>query len=102
MNRLAETLWHIIDIDSYEEKLVDTYWILCGLLDQVQKFHKEISRLQECTYTLLEREDPELYKHLIKIEALYNIPYDIWFSSCFAGTISSGSIAKYIYLIYFK
>lgn len=102
MNRLAETLWHIVDIDSYEEKLVDTYWILCGLLDQVQKFHKEISRLQECTYTLLEREDPELYKHLIKIEALYNIPYDIWFSSCFAGTISNGSIAKYIYLIYFK
>ncbi|XP_012345013.1 TBC1 domain family member 7 [Apis florea] len=94
MNRMAETLWHIVDIDSYEEKLVDTYWILCGFLDQVQKFHKEINRLQECTCTLLEREDPELYKHLVKIEALYNIPYDIWFSSCFAGTISNGSIAK--------
>ncbi|XP_006609241.1 TBC1 domain family member 7 [Apis dorsata] len=94
MNRMAETLWHIIDIDSYEEKLVDTYWILCGFLDQVQRFHKEINRLQECTCTLLEREDPELYKHLVKIEALYNIPYDIWFSSCFAGTISNGSIAK--------
>ncbi|CAD1479054.1 unnamed protein product, partial [Heterotrigona itama] len=94
MSRMAETLWHIVDIDSYEEKLVDTYWILCGLLDQVQKFHKEISRLQECTCTLLEREDPELYKHLVKIEALHNIPYDIWFSSCFAGTISNGSIAK--------
>ncbi|PBC29792.1 TBC1 domain family member 7 [Apis cerana] len=94
MSRMAETLWHIVDIDSYEEKLVDTYWILCGFLDQVQRFHKEINRLQECTCTLLEREDPELYKHLVKIEALYNIPYDIWFSSCFAGTISNGSIAK--------
>lgn len=94
MSRMAETLWHIVDIDSYEEKLVDTYWILCGFLDQVQRFHKEINKLQECTCTLLEREDPELYKHLVKIEALYNIPYDIWFSSCFAGTISNGSIAK--------
>ncbi|OAD59196.1 TBC1 domain family member 7 [Eufriesea mexicana] len=94
MSRMAETLWHIVDIDSYEEKLVDTYWILCGLLDQVQKFHKEVSRLQECTCTLLEREDPELYKHLVKIEAIHNIPYDIWFCSCFAGTISNGSIAK--------
>ncbi|CAL7937883.1 unnamed protein product [Xylocopa violacea] len=94
MSRIAETLWHIVDIDSYEEKLVDTYWILCGLLDQVQRFHKEVSRLQECACTLLEREDPELYKHLIKIEALHNIPYDIWFCSCFAGTISNGSIAK--------
>ncbi|XP_031842557.1 TBC1 domain family member 7 isoform X2 [Nomia melanderi] len=94
MSRMAETLWHIIDIDSDEKKLVDTYWILCGLLDQVQKFHKEVNRLQECTCTLLEREDPELYKHLIKIEALHNIPYDVWFCSCFAGTISNGSIAK--------
>ncbi|XP_003701420.1 TBC1 domain family member 7 [Megachile rotundata] len=94
MCRMAETLWHIVDIDSHEEKLVDTYWILCGLLDQVQKFHKEVNRLQECTCTLLEREDPELYKHLVKTEALHNVPYDVWFCSCFAGTISDGSIAK--------
>lgn len=94
MSRIAETLWHIVDIDCYEEKLVDTYWILCGLLDQVQKFHKEVNKLQECACNLLEKEDPELYKHLIKIEALHNIPYDVWFCSCFAGTISNGSIAK--------
>lgn len=94
MSRMAETLWHVIDIDSDEEKLVDTYWILCGLLDQVQRLHKEVNRLQECTCTLLEREDPELYKHLVEIEALHNIPYDVWFCSCFAGTISDGSIAK--------
>lgn len=94
MNRMAETLWHIIDIDCYEEKLVDTYWILCGLLDQVQRLHKEVAKLKECACALLEREDPELYKHLVKIEALHNIPYDIWFCSCFAGTISNGSIAK--------
>lgn len=94
MSRMAETLWHIVDIESHEEKLVDIYWILCGLLDQVQKFHKKVGRLQECTCTLLEREDPDLYKHLIQIEALHNIPFDMWFYSCFAGTISNGSIAK--------
>ena len=82
---MAETLWHIVDIDSPEEKLVDTYWILCGLLDQVQKFQKEVSRLQECTCTLLEREDPELYKHLVKIEALHNIPYDLGFVHVLQG-----------------
>ncbi|XP_043266199.1 TBC1 domain family member 7 [Colletes gigas] len=94
MSKMAETLWHIVDSDTHDEKLVDTYWILCGLLDQVQKFHKEVNKLQECTCTLLEREDSELYKHLIKIEALHNIPYDVWFCSCFAGTISVGSIVK--------
>lgn len=97
MSRMAEALWHIIDTDSGQDKLVDVYWILCGLLNQVQKFHAEVGRLQECTCTLLEREDPELSKHLARIEALHNLPFDMWFYSCFAGTICNGSIAKYIY-----
>lgn len=94
MSRMAETLWYIIDTDSGQDKLVDIYWILCGILNQVQKFHAEIGRLQECTCTLLEREDPELYKHLAKIEALHNLPFDTWFYCCFAGTICNGSIPK--------
>ncbi|XP_014607883.1 PREDICTED: TBC1 domain family member 7 [Polistes canadensis] len=94
MSRIAEALWHIIDIDSGQDRLVDVYWILCGFLNQVQKFHAEVGRLQECTCTLLEREDPELSKHLAKIEALHNLPFDMWFCSCFAGTICNGSIPK--------
>lgn len=96
MGKIAETLCHVIDVESRQEKLVDTYWILCGLFVQVEKLQKEVGRLQECTYALLEREDTELYKHLVKIDALYNLPYDTWFYSCFAGTICDGSIAKYV------
>ncbi|XP_015598963.1 TBC1 domain family member 7 isoform X2 [Cephus cinctus] len=92
-SKLAESLCHVVDTD-HEDKLVDTYWLLRGFLDQVQKFYKEVVRLQECTYNILEREDPDLYKHLTKIEALFNLPFHIWFYSCFAGTISNGSIPK--------
>ncbi|XP_025156423.1 TBC1 domain family member 7 isoform X2 [Harpegnathos saltator] len=94
MSKMAQTLWHIIDVESEQEKLVDMYWILCGLFVQVEKLQKEVGRLQDCTYALLERDDMELYKHLIKIDTLYNLPYDTWFYSCFAGTICDGSIAK--------
>ncbi|XP_011343341.1 TBC1 domain family member 7 isoform X2 [Ooceraea biroi] len=94
MSKMAETLWHVIDIESEQEKLVDMYWILSGLFVQVEKLQKEAGRLQECTYALLEREDAELYKHLVKIDALHNLPYDTWFYSCFAGVICDGSIAK--------
>ncbi|XP_012533018.1 TBC1 domain family member 7 isoform X1 [Monomorium pharaonis] len=94
MSKMAETLWHIIDVELEEEKLVDVYWILSGLFVQVEKLQKEIGKLQDCTYMLLEKEDLELYKHLIKIDALYNLPYDAWFYSCFAGIICNGSIAK--------
>jgi len=97
MSKMAETLWHVIDVESEEEKLVDMYWILSGLFVQVEKLQKEVGKLQDCTYALLEKEDIELYKHFIKIDALYNLPYDIWFYSCFAGIICNGSIAKYVY-----
>ncbi|KYN08381.1 TBC1 domain family member 7 [Cyphomyrmex costatus] len=94
MSKMAETLWYVIDVESEEEKLVDMYWILSGLFVQVEKLQKEVGKLQDCTYALLEKEDVELYKHLVKIDALYNLPYDIWFYSCFAGVICNGSIAK--------
>ncbi|XP_070520183.1 TBC1 domain family member 7 isoform X1 [Cardiocondyla obscurior] len=99
MSKIAETLWHVIDIESEEEKLVDMYWILSGLFMQVEKLQKEVVKLQDCTYALLEKEDVELYKYLVKIDTLYNLPYDAWFYSCFAGIICNGSIAKYVYII---
>lgn len=95
MSRMAETLWNISDPDSAQDKFVEVYWILTGFLNQIQKYSNEIARLQECTNTMLEREDKELHAHLINIDVLQALPYDTWFHSCFAGTISDGSIHKY-------
>lgn len=99
MGRMAESLWKITIIDNDHEKLVDMYWVLSGFLDHVQKFQKDVDRLKECTYTLLEREDQDLYNYLEKIGALQTLPYETWFYSCFAGTISDGSITKYNYFL---
>lgn len=96
MSRMAESLCHIMEDDHGYEKMVDMYWLLGGFLDHVQKFHNEVGRLLECTSALLEREDPSLHKYLQQFEALSKIPFDLWFCSCFAGTISDGSIPKYV------
>ena len=96
MHRMAESLWNISETNQEQDKLVDVYWILSGFLDQVQKFSSEIGRLQECTCLMLEKEDKELYNHLMTIGALHTLPFESWFHSCFAGTISDGSITKYI------
>lgn len=66
-----------------------------GFLDHVHKFYSDIASLIECTCTLLEKEDSPLYKHLLELQALNNIPFNSWFYSCFAGIISDGSISKY-------
>ncbi|XP_046617281.1 TBC1 domain family member 7 [Neodiprion virginianus] len=91
MSQLAESVTQIIDA-THEP--VDTFWVLGGLLDIVQKIHGDVGRLQECTCTLLEREDFELHRHLVKISTLQFLPYETWFCSCFAGTISDSSIPK--------
>ena len=96
MSKMAETLWNISEIDSEQDKFVEVYWVLIGFLDQIQKFSNEVNRLQECTCLILEREDSELYNHLRKIESLHALPYQAWFNSCFAGTISDSSINKYV------
>lgn len=94
MSKMAESLWHIAEGDHEFQRLVDMYWLLGGFLDHVQKFFRDAARLQECTTSLLEREDSGLYKHLVKIDALQGVPFESWFCSCFAGTISDGSIPK--------
>lgn len=103
MSRMAESLWNINDVNhtqssigQEQDKLVDVYWILGGFLDQVQKFSGDIGRLQECTFSMLEREDKELYNHLINIESLQSLPFESWFHSCFADTICDSSITKYV------
>lgn len=94
MNKMARSLWNVMSIDYDNEKSVDIYWVLCGFLDHIQKFQKDVDRLKECTCIVLEREDLELYNHLVEIDALKFLPYETWFHSCFADIISDGSITK--------
>ena len=92
---MSETLWHMAEDDDELDRVVDIYWLLGGFLDHVEKFYRDVVRFQEFTTSLLEREDTDLYRHLVRIEALQCIPFEMWFCSCFAGTISDGSIPKY-------
>ncbi|CAD6240790.1 GSCOCG00008919001-RA-CDS [Cotesia congregata] len=94
MSRMAESLWHIMDGDQEYEKKIDIYWLLSGFLDHVDKFYNDVGRLIECTLALLEKEDSDLYEHLLQFEVFNNIPFDRWFCSCFAETICDGSLPK--------
>ncbi|CAG5089013.1 Protein of unknown function [Cotesia congregata] len=76
MSRMAESLWHIMDGDQEYEKKIDIYWLLSGFLDHVDKFYNDVGRLIECTLALLEKEDSDLYEHLLQFEVFNNIPFD--------------------------
>lgn len=72
----------------YFDSNVDIYWITRAFYENVQKFLCEIPKLKEASYTLLEKEDQQLYKHLIKIDALESLPLDEWFDCCFSGILN--------------
>lgn len=56
MVRIPTTLLNIFDDD------VDVYWISKGFFKCVEKFHKEMPKLTECTKSYLEKEDQELHR----------------------------------------
>ncbi|PSN44323.1 hypothetical protein C0J52_09284 [Blattella germanica] len=85
---ISQTLLNVFDND------VDIYWISKGFFQFVDKFYNDVPKLIEYTRNLLEKEDQELFNHLLNIGALNAIPLQNWLCSCFAGVISETSLGK--------
>ncbi|XP_059045584.1 TBC1 domain family member 7 [Achroia grisella] len=85
---IAETL-----LELYAEE-VDIYWITKSLTDVVRNMQKDLCKLKEAFLTMLEKEDDELYNHLLDISALEVLPLTKWFNCCFAGVLDDTSLTK--------
>ncbi|KAF7279151.1 hypothetical protein GWI33_007563 [Rhynchophorus ferrugineus] len=73
---------------------VDVYWIASRFYDNISVIRQDMTKLIECTHSLLERDDYDLYRHLAQINVLDNLPLQIWFNRCFAGVINEDCLAK--------
>ncbi|RZC32929.1 TBC1 domain family member 7, partial [Asbolus verrucosus] len=73
---------------------IDVYWLAKMFYDTVQKFQCEVPKLIEATQNLLEKEDPKLFRHLLKIDALETLPLDSWFDCCFAGILNDMALGR--------
>ncbi|KAJ0170672.1 hypothetical protein K1T71_013444 [Dendrolimus kikuchii] len=85
---IAETL-----LELYQEE-VDVYWICKSLTEFVKNMQRDLIKLKEAFHTMLEKEDGELYNHLLDINALEVLPLTKWFNCCFAGVLDDTSLAK--------
>ena len=85
---ISQSLLNVFDND------VDIYWISKGFFQFVDKFYSDVPKLIEYTRNVLEKEDQELFNHLLDIGALNAIPLQNWLCSCFAGVISEPSLGK--------
>lgn len=73
---------------------MDTYWIARGFYRFVFGFKDSMPRLSDATRSILEREDPELYGHLIRLAAFDVIRVDRWFICLFAGVLRESALVK--------
>ncbi|CAH2261787.1 TBC1 domain family member 7 [Pararge aegeria] len=85
---IANTLLQLYDNE------VDVYWLCKSLTEIVRNMQKDLHKLKEAFHTMLEKEDQELFNHLVEIKALEALPLTEWFNSCFAGVIDDTSLTK--------
>lgn len=85
---IAESL-----LELYTDE-VDVYWFAKSLTDVVKLMQRDLPRLKEAFYTMLEKEDEEVYNHLSDINALEGLPLTKWFNCCFAGILDDTSLTK--------
>jgi len=85
---ISECLLEIFDND------VETYWICKGFYELTQEISMELPKLIDLTQITLEKEDNEIYRHLLQINALDRLPYEQWYTSCFASVMSNSSLIR--------
>ncbi|XP_068625638.1 TBC1 domain family member 7 isoform X2 [Battus philenor] len=72
----------------------DVYWICKSLTEIVRTMQKDLPKLKEAFQSMLEKEDVELYNHLVEINSLEVLPLTKWFNCCFAGVLDDTSLPK--------
>ncbi|CAH2058972.1 unnamed protein product, partial [Iphiclides podalirius] len=85
---IAKTL-----VELYDNE-VDVYWICKSLTEIVRGMQKDVLKLKEGFQSMLEKEDVELFNHLVEINALDVLPLTKWFNCCFAGVLDDTSLPK--------
>ncbi|XP_013141795.1 PREDICTED: TBC1 domain family member 7 [Papilio polytes] len=85
---IASTLMELYDNE------VDVYWLCKSLTEIVRNMQKDLPKLKEAFQSMLEKEDVELFNHLMEINAMDVLPLTKWFNSCFAGVLDVTSLPK--------
>ncbi|CAD0205377.1 unnamed protein product [Chrysodeixis includens] len=80
-------------LELYDDE-VDVYWFSKSLTDVVRTMQRDLPKLKEAFSTMLEKEDGDLFNHLVDINALEMLPLTKWFNCCFAGVLDDTSLTK--------
>ncbi|KAF9811073.1 hypothetical protein SFRURICE_012472 [Spodoptera frugiperda] len=91
----ADTFIPIVNtlLELYDDE-VDVYWLAKSLTDVVRNMQRELPKLKEAFITMLEKEDGDVFNHLVDINAMEVLPLTKWFNCCYAGILDDTSLTK--------
>lgn len=79
---------------KYFEDDVSSYWATVHFYNNLKTHEYEIPKLIDAAWTIIEKEDNDLFQHLRTTRVLFNFPVEKWFESAFAGIIECSVLAK--------
>ncbi|XP_076347337.1 TBC1 domain family member 7 isoform X2 [Tachypleus tridentatus] len=89
---------HLIAIATTFTKMcsspTDAYWMTRNFCQFQRKFSNTFPSLHERLTSILEKEDPDLYRHLLSIKGFKSLPTHLWFSQCFAEVLHENALER--------
>ncbi|XP_051872106.1 TBC1 domain family member 7 isoform X1 [Pristis pectinata] len=86
---IAEAMEEMIEND------VDAYWLVkCFVKQFNNKYGDSLPHLPKSLEHYLNLEDSKLLAHLNMCSAMSKLPYDVWFTHCFAGYLPESSLQR--------
>lgn len=82
-------------MDEMMENDVDSYWLVkCFVKQFYHKYGDSLPHLPKSLEHYLNLEDSKLLAHLQTCSAINKLPYDVWFTHCFAGYLPESSLQR--------
>ncbi|CAN7937383.1 unnamed protein product [Ixodes hexagonus] len=93
-----EEAQHILGIASAFFKMglaeQDVYWMTRNFWKQLKKLSIDSCLMSKQMEDTLEKEDAELFQHLLRIKAFPVLPVDVWFRRCFAEVLDEDALVR--------
>ncbi|EEC10476.1 RAB GTPase-activating protein, putative [Ixodes scapularis] len=93
-----EEAQHLLGIASAFFKMdlseQDVYWMTRNFWRQLKKLSIDSCLMSKQMEDTLEKEDAELFQHLLRIKAFPVLPVDVWFRRCFAEVLDEDALVR--------
>lgn len=73
---------------------VDAYWVTIRIFSYLQNVSGHVANMTKAFQVHLQKEESQIYEHLVSRGSLTKLPYNEWFQNIFAGHLPTGVLER--------